>query len=138
MLTPLAAIIPDIRTALGDTPLYTQKSRLNREAPPPPYVLLLPISQPADPDAFDSVLVAGLDIWGPLWRVSEIADSLSWLEDRYEGRHEDAGKIRYSFQGQTWTQEPEATMPDGVTELWHLSATLRIRYVNLTRLEAPP
>ncbi len=136
MLAALAAILPGVRTTLGTIPLYTQQSRLNREKPAPPYALVQPISQPADPNAFDAVLVFGLDIWAPLWRLSEIASSLEWLDGHDVGIHGAVQNLRYARQGRTMFREPETLMPDGVTELWHLSDSVRCTYAHFPG--APP
>lgn len=130
MLAPLQAVTPDIRAALGDVPLYLSASRLNRDDPDPSYALLVPISQPQDPNQFDAVLIAGLNVWGPLWRVSGIAESLEWLDGHHVGVYENLQNIRYARQGRTMFKEPETSMPDGATELWNLSETYRIIYAH--------
>lgn len=89
------------------------------------------MSQPEDPNHFDAVLVFGLDVWAPLWRLSEIAESLEWLDDHRIGVHGNIQNIRYRMQGATIFKEPEVLMPDGVTELWHLSRTYRATYFHL-------
>lgn len=132
MLKPLQLILPDLRASLGGAPLYTSASQLNRTNPPPPYCLMLPVSQPSDPNAFDAVLVASLNVWGSLWQVSEIADKLEWLDGHYIGsvEGESIQNIRYTRQSRTMGAEPEGYMSDGATELWNLSEVLRVQYAH--------
>lgn len=109
-------------------PLYSQQSKLNRENPAPPYALIQPISDPEKPNRFDGVLVFGLDVWAPLWKLSEFSVALEWLDTHYIGSHGALKNLRYSKQGGTMFKEPEVLMPDGVTELWHLSRSYRARF----------
>lgn len=130
MLAPLQAVIGDIRTSLGMVPLYTQRAKLNGDNPAPPYALLLPVSTPADPDRYDGVLVAGLNVWGSLGQVSDIAASLDWLDGYQIGVYGSIQNIRYTKQSGPISIEPEVMMPDGKTEMWNWSPTYRCAFAH--------
>ncbi len=128
----MKGVLPGIRETFGPADLYTQRRRLNAEKPDPPYGLLEPISEPADPNAFDSVLVFGLEYWNTEWEVLRMADELEWLKRHHVGSLAGgvAQNVRYRRQGRVIAAEPEITMPDGVTEVWHLSDSYRVQFAN--------
>lgn len=132
----ITTVLPSIRSTLDPAPLYTQRRQLNAERPDPPYGLLLVISQPADPNVFDSVLLFGLEYWDTEWGVLAMADELEWLNEHhiFSVANGAAQNVRYRRQGRVMTPEPEITMPDGTTEVWHLSDSYRVQFANFAAL----
>lgn len=132
MPDPIEPVLSPLRTSLDPGALYTQRATLEKENPSPDYALLLPISQPQDPNAFDAVLVFGLNVWAPLWRLFEIMAEIEWLDGHQVGKHAPYQNLRYTRAGRTYSAEPDLKMPDGVTEVWNLSDTYRCQYADFT------
>lgn len=132
MADPLEPIDARLKTSLDPAELFYQRGELNRQNPDPPYSLIQPISQPEDPNAYDAVLVFGLNVWAPLWRLMEVMAELEWLDGHQVGSHEDYQNLRYTRAGRTWAAEPDLKMPDGVTEVWNLSDTYRVQFADFS------
>jgi hypothetical protein len=132
------AVLPSILASLNGVPLYDRDpAKLKRQSPDLPYALLLPVSEPADPNIFDSAAIFGLNVWGPYPTVSGIRHSLQWLR-RYEvGRYGDAQNIRYRLWTRSFDPAPDHLMPDGATQVWNLSTTYRAQYFHAS-VGAPP
>lgn len=129
----LNAVLADIRESLGSVPLYTDQARMNRDNPAPPFALLVPVSEPADPSSRyspESAAVFGLNVWGPQWRVLQIRRSLEWLRRHEIGSYGTSQNLRYGLWTRSFDREQDWLMPDGITEVWNLSSTYRCRFAN--------
>ena len=127
----ISAVLADIKTSLGTTPLYFSQHTLNKQAPAVPYALLQPVSRPADPlnrYRVQSAAIFGLNVWGTQATCLRIERDLAWLERAERGNYNTSHNLRYSLWTRTFTRED--WLINGQYEAWNLSTTYRCEYEN--------